>query len=258
MYERIHSAERSFWLGFSSFLYLSCRLKKHLLVRLSDLSVFDMNKVTTCITLLATEAFFCNKNPDLIGLFLPELTPSVHHTFSTQKLKKKQEVNHQVLAKTSTNISTNIQQKAWDCFSFKRPNTECLDACLLGGGGGFFEQFRDWSLVSWRCLNACATNFCMVPGMMISWRWLLNNFVMVNHGGFGEWVYDLPSQQRLPELFRHPTNHWNKDWIHRPEWINVSYYATVSYSPLSYATLSSATLSYATLSCAQLRCSQLL
>ena len=69
-----------FCLGVPSFLYLSCRVKKHLPVRLNDLSVFDVNKVTTCITLLATEAlFFCNEHSRSCQGF----TPSVHHIFAT-------------------------------------------------------------------------------------------------------------------------------------------------------------------------------
>ena len=69
-----------FCLGVPSFLYLSCRVKKHLPVRLNDLSVFDVNKVTTCITLLATEVlFFCNEHSRSCQGF----TPSAHHIFAT-------------------------------------------------------------------------------------------------------------------------------------------------------------------------------
>ena len=66
-------------INFPSLLCLSCRLEHKILpLRLSGLSVFDMNKVTTCITLLATEACRMKKNkPSVPGdssrdLFIPK------------------------------------------------------------------------------------------------------------------------------------------------------------------------------------------
>ena len=88
MYEEIHSAEMGFLVG-SSVLSLSRSVKRPLPLRLSGMSVFDVNKVTTCITLLATEALFCNENPDLIGFFLPEIyTLSASHFVDSETPKK--------------------------------------------------------------------------------------------------------------------------------------------------------------------------
>ena len=78
--------------------------------------------------------------------------------------KKQQEANHQFLTKTSPQTSPK-QQKYLQypqetlglCFS-QRPNTECLDACLLGGGGICWEISR---LKSSLVLNACVRIFCV-------------------------------------------------------------------------------------------------
>ena len=87
MYEEVHSAEMGFLVG-SSVLSLSCSVKRPLPLRLRGMSVFDVNKVTTCITLLATEAFFCNENPDLIGFFCQRLIFSASHFVDSETPNK--------------------------------------------------------------------------------------------------------------------------------------------------------------------------
>ena len=183
MYERIHSAERSFWLGFPSFLYLSCRLKK----------------TSPC----KAEWFGCLRHEQDHDLHHPhgyrgpflQWTSGFDRAFPERDLhpqcitfcpprnsKKQQEANHQFLTKTSPQTSPK-QQKYLQypqetlglCFS-QRPNTECLDACLLGGGG-FVEKFRDWSLV-WYWMLVLEFFACMVPGM-IRWHWFVTSFVML-------------------------------------------------------------------------------
>ena len=64
----------------------------------------------------------------------------------------------------ATNIFINIQQTTWIVFL----STAEHWMLVCWEKGAFVENFCDWSLVSWRCFNAGATNFCVVPGMMIS------------------------------------------------------------------------------------------
>lgn len=193
-----------------------------------------------------------------ITLFHPE-TPKKNRRWTIKFSLKLPHKNPPRQANTHLGIQCSaVERKAIPCFFL------VFVDMFVGGGGGFVENFRDWSLEP---LGDVWMRVLQIFAWFLGW-WLADDDFWTTlswwtTGVLGRMNLWSPLPTKITWTFSQPHESLKQDWIHRPEWINVSYYAAVSYSPLSYATLSYATLSYATLSyatlkCAQLRCSQLL